>query len=164
MPPLAERSAWGALKRKELDGADLVFLDPDTGIGKETKKQATFSEIGLLRKPKRTIIVISFPHKGMPYKAQLRQLHQRLTDEAQAENIVTLCTNVSVPIEGSRFVVQRPRWFTVIDPDAELTARARAFDAALLSVRRVKARLWTMRREGGGDGLATVTAAATPCR
>jgi hypothetical protein len=37
--------------------------------------------------------------------------------------------------------VQRPRWFTVVDPDAELTARAHAFAAALASVPRVRARV-----------------------
>ena len=34
----AERSAWGTQKRNVLEGADLVFLDPDNGIGKETLK------------------------------------------------------------------------------------------------------------------------------
>ena len=54
------RSAWGARKRSALDGADIVFLDPDNGIGGETQKHATFSEIRLLRKPGRAIVFITF--------------------------------------------------------------------------------------------------------
>jgi len=72
----------------------------------------------------------------------LRQLHERLSIETDAERVVTLRTNVSVPrAEGSRSYVQRQRWFTVVDPDAELTARARAFAAALASVPRIGVRL-----------------------
>jgi hypothetical protein len=78
----------------------------------------------------------------MPHDALLRQLHERLIIETDAESVVTLRTNVSVArTEGSRSYVQRQRWFTVVDPDADLTARARAFAAALASVPRVGAQL-----------------------
>ena len=62
----------------------------------------------------------------------LGQLHERLNSEADAENVVTLRTNVSVPRdEGSRSYVQRQSWFTIVDPEVDLTARARAFASAL---------------------------------
>jgi hypothetical protein len=62
--------------------------------------------------------------------------------ETDARNIITLRTNVSVPcVPGSRAYVQRQRWFTVVDPDSELTARAHAFANALTAVPRVRARL-----------------------
>jgi hypothetical protein len=142
MPPVAGRSAWGTRKRKTLDGADIVFLDPDTGIGKETKKHATISEIRLLRKPGRAIVCITFPNQGIKHDAQLRQLHKRLADETQVDNIITLRTNVSVPVSpGSPLVVQRPRWFTVVDADVELNLRAQAFAENLALVPRVTARL-----------------------
>jgi len=142
MPLRVERSAWGARKREALDGANIVFLDPDNGLGEETEKHATFSEIQLLRKRGRAVVFITFPGRNMPHDALLRKLHERLSVEADAESIVTLRTNVSVPrAEGSRAYVQRQRWFTVVDPDAELTARARAFADALASVPRVQARL-----------------------
>jgi hypothetical protein len=65
-----------------------------------------------------------------------------LAVEVGAENVITLRTNVSVPrAAGSRSYVQRQRWFTVVDPDAELTVRAQAFAIALASVPRVRARL-----------------------
>jgi hypothetical protein len=142
MPPRAGRSAWGIRKRSALDSADIVFLDPDNGIGEETEKHATFSEVRLLRKPGRAIVFITFPGRSMKHDALLQQLHERLSIETKAENIVTLRTNVSVPRAiGSSSYVQRQRWFTVVDSDAELTARAQAFVTALASVPRVRARL-----------------------
>jgi hypothetical protein len=136
VPSRAERSA--------LVGADIVFLDPDNGLGGETQKHATFAEIRLLRKPERAIVFITFPGRSMTHDALLQQLHKRLEVEAEADasKLITLRTNISVPsAAGSRFYVQRQRWFTVVDPDAELTARAHAFAAALASVPRVRARV-----------------------
>jgi hypothetical protein len=137
-----EPMPWGARKQSALDGADIVFLDPDNGVGKETGKHAPFSEIRLLRKPERAIVFITFPGRSMTHDALLRHLHERLMVEVDARKIITLRTNISVPrAAGSRSYVQRQRWFTVVDPDAELTARAHAFAAALASVPRVTARL-----------------------
>jgi hypothetical protein len=142
MPSRLERSAWGMHKRSALDGANIVFLDPDNGVGAETEKHATLTEIGLLRKPGRAIVFITFPGRNLKHDALLRQLHERLAVEVGAENVITLRTNVSVPrAAGSRSYVQRQRWFTVVEPDAELTARAQAFAIALASVPRVRARL-----------------------
>lgn len=142
MPARVERSAWGMRKRSALDGADVVFLDPDNGVGSETEKHATFTEIRLLRRPARAIVFITFPGRSLTHDALLRQLHERLAVEADVENVITLRTNVSVPrATGSRSYVQRQRWFTIVDPDAELTARAQAFAKALASIPRVRARL-----------------------
>lgn len=142
MPSRLERSAWGTQKRSALDGANIVFLDPDNGIGTETEKHATFTEIRLLRGPGRAIVFITFPSRNLKHDALLRQLHERLAVEVGAESVITLRTNVSVPrAAGSRSYVQRQRWFTVVDPDAELTARAQAFAIALKSVQRVRAQL-----------------------
>lgn len=142
MPSRAGRSTWGARKRNALDGADIVFLDPDNGIGGETEKHTTFSEIRLLRMSGRAIAFITFPGRSMKHNELLLQLHERLIAETGAGNIFTLRTNVSVPrAVGSSSFVQRQRWLTVIDPDAELIARAHAFAAALASIPRVSARL-----------------------
>jgi hypothetical protein len=142
MPPRADRSSWGTRKRNALYGADLVFLDPDNGIGAESEKHATFSEIRLLRKPGRAIVFITFPGRNLKHDALLRQLHERLTFECDTKNVVTLRTNVSVPrAPGSSSYVQRQRWFTIVDPDAELDARAQTFSDALASIPRVRARL-----------------------
>jgi hypothetical protein len=142
MPPRVERSAWGIRKRSVLDSADIVFLDPDNGVGGETEKHATFTEIRLLRRSGRAIVFITFPGRDMTHDALLRQLHERLAVEADVQNVITLRTNVSVPrAAGSRSYVQRQRWFTLVDPDAELEARAQAFAGALAAVPRVRARL-----------------------
>jgi hypothetical protein len=140
MPPKAGRSAWGAGKRSLLDGADLVFLDPDNGIGKETPKHATFPEVRLLRKPGRGIVFISFPHKGLPHETQWRQLHERLAAETHAENIVTLRISVMVLTADGHYV-PRIRWFTLIDADTVLTDRVEAFTEILRSIPGVKAEL-----------------------
>ena len=82
------------------------------------------------------------PRTNLKHDALLRQLHERLAVEVGAENVITLRTNVSVPrAAGSRSYVQRQRWFTVVDPDAELAARAQAFAIALGSVPHVRAEL-----------------------
>lgn len=142
VPPRVERGACGARKRAALDGADIVFLDPDNGLGGDTEKHATFSEIRLLRKPGRAIVFITFPGRNMPHDTLLRQLHERLTVETDTESVVALRTNVSVArAQGERSYVQRQRWFTVVDLDADLTARARAFTTALADVPRAAARL-----------------------
>jgi hypothetical protein len=142
MPSRVQRSAWGMHKRNALDDANIVFLDPDNGVGAESEKHATFAEIRLLRRPGRAIVFITFPGRNRKHDALLRQLHERLAVEVGVESMITLRTNVSVPsAAGSRSYVQRQRWFTVVDPDAELAARAQGFAIALSSVPRVRARL-----------------------
>jgi hypothetical protein len=142
MPSLSMRSAWSVQKREALAAADIIFVDPDNGLGAETDKHATLSEIQLLRKPGRAIIFITFPGRNMPHDAIVQLLHTQLRTEVGAEAVVTLRTNVAVPrAKGSRFYVQRQRWLTVVDPDAQLIARTRVFADALISIPRVRARL-----------------------
>jgi hypothetical protein len=142
MPPRSFRSEWAKRKRTALDAADVVFLDPDNGLGGETNKHATFSEIRLLRKRGRAIVFITFPGRNKPHQTLLQQLHERLKDRADAGVLITLQTNISVPRAAEpRSYVQRQRWFTVVDPDADLTVRARNFASALASVPRVRVRL-----------------------
>ncbi len=142
MPSRVQRSAWGTHKRNALDDANLVFLDPDNGIGAETEKHATFKEIRLLHKAGRAIVFITFPGHNLKHDALLQHLHEQLAAEVGAETAITLRTSVSVPRSaGSRYYVPRARWFTVVEPDAELTARAQAFAVALASVPRVRTRL-----------------------
>jgi hypothetical protein len=142
MPVRLQRSAWAARKRAELDRADIVFLDPDNGLGAETTKHATLLEIRLLRRPGRAIVVITFPGRRMTHAALVQQLHERIRSETSAETVITLRTNVSVPrAAGSRSFVQRQRWFTVVDPDAALVIKAQAFADRLASIPQVRARL-----------------------
>ena len=142
MPLSQERRAWGVRMRESLDGADLVFLDPDNGLGPETSKHATFSEIRLLRRPRRAIVFITFPGRSAPHGTLVKRLHERLTVEGEAKTALTLRTNISVPLSaGSESYVQRQRWFTVVDADAELAVRLRSFAATLDTVPRVRVRV-----------------------
>jgi hypothetical protein len=142
MPSRGGRIAWGERKRAALEDTDLVFLDPDNGLGAETGKHATHSEIRLLRRPGRALVVISFPGRSMPHGNLLCHMHQRLRLEADAAKVITLRTNVSVlRAPGANSYVQRQRWFTVIDPDADLIDRAHAFAGTLNSIPRVRAQM-----------------------
>jgi hypothetical protein len=85
---------------------------------------------------------ITFPGRSMPHDALLQRLHEQLKVEADAQSVVTLRTNVSVPrTAGARSYVQHQRWFTVVDPGTVLVARASACADDLASVPRVGARL-----------------------
>lgn len=139
IPPRVGRSAWSGRQRVALSAADMVFLDPNNGLGDGTEDHATLSEVEELRKPGRVVVFITFPGRSAKYSEQVRRLHDRLSERG-AEQILTLRTCISVPRgNGSRFYVPRQRWFTAVDLDNILIARARKFAGALASIRRVKA-------------------------
>jgi len=142
VPPRASRSSWAAQKRAALTGADIVFLDPDNGLGKETSKHAAWPELHALRHPGRALVFIAFPGRSKPHAVLLQELHDRLIGEIGTNDVATLCTNVSVPrAEGSKSLVQRQRWFTLVDPDDILLARAQAFSEVMSALPRVTGRL-----------------------
>ena len=142
MPTRDGRLAWASRMGHELRDADLVFLDPDNGIGDDTKKHATMSELQMMRRPGRALVFISFPGRNLPHDQLVQRLHLRLTAETGAQNILTLRTNVSVPrLPGSKFKVQRQRWLTILDADGALIARAKDFARVLQAVPSVRAQL-----------------------
>jgi hypothetical protein len=141
MPRTIGRSTWCERQRLALGGADIVFLDPDNGLGNATERHATLSEVEGLRKPGRVIVFITFPGRNAKHDELVRRLHDRLI-ESGAESALTLRTTISVPHrEGSRSYAPRTRWFTAVDADALSVNRARAFATALASIPRVRARL-----------------------
>jgi hypothetical protein len=138
LPPREQRKAWAGRKLSALNGANIVFLDPDNGLGNDTTKHATFEELRLLRSPGRAIVFITFPGRNKPHDVLVRLLHERLSREAHVPRAITLRTNISVPRgDGARSYVQRQRWFTVVDPDDTLIFRARLFANSLEPVPRV---------------------------
>jgi hypothetical protein len=142
MPPQNERHAWATRKRAALERADLIFLDPDNGLGRATEKHATFSEVQLLRRTGRALVFITFPGRNMPHDSIVKELHHRLEIETGTEHCITLRISVMVPRAGGwPLHVPRQRWFTIVDPDASLAARVRRFATALGSVPRVRVRL-----------------------
>jgi len=141
MPTQNERADWCLRKRSSLHSADIVFLDPDNGIGDDPVKHATLSEIQGLRRNGRAVVVITFPGR-VRHDQLVQRLHERLRTGAGATNAFTVRTCVSVPRgDGTNHVMPRFRWFTVVDADDHLKARALDFVRALAVVPRATARL-----------------------
>lgn len=131
VPRRPHRERWFEQMRTTMGDADIVFLDPDNGLGERGRKHVSTVEIESLRRSGRTIVLITFPGRHLPHDQLVERLHQVLKGKSGANSVVTLRTSISVPNGGtSRSMVQRQRWFTVIDPDPALTERVHAFRAA----------------------------------
>ncbi len=141
VPSRSQRAQWGAQMRASLADANLIFVDPDNGLGASPKKHATYEEMREFRSPKRVLVSIKFP--GMvDHKSQLHDLHERLKLETGTSSGFTILTNASVPRKSDpRFFVQRPRWFSIIDGDALLLDKATRYVTALSSLPRASARI-----------------------
>jgi hypothetical protein len=133
------RQAWADRMQDELAAADLVFLDPDNGIGDDdSPKHASMAEIAGLLGDGRTLVLITFPGRTR-HAEQVRDLHTSLIDGAGAKSAVTMRISVSVPrASSSPFTVPTFRWLTVLDADGELVNRTMRFADALKMIRQVK--------------------------
>lgn len=140
IPQGTGRADWVDRMRTTLDRADVVFLDPDNGLG-ITRKHAMLSEIKDLQRPNRSVVFISFPGRR-PHELLVQELHEKLKKNAGASNVMTLRTNISL-LHGAGSYVPRSRWFTVVNPDEELKNSACEFVASLNKIQRVKACLDT---------------------
>ena len=130
VPRPKQRTEWREKMRRDMERADIVFLDPDNGIGPPGPRHATCEEIALLRRPGRAIVLISFSGRQAKHVEQLSTWHRMLRHKTDGASIVTLRTSVQVRTALGR-AVPRSRWFTVIDPDQVLIARACAFASKL---------------------------------
>lgn len=142
VPSRSEREAWSARMVRTLEPADLVFLDPDNGLGGESSKHATFAEVRALRRPGRAIVFITFPGRNKPHEVLVRELHERLRSEVGASAVVTVRTSVAVPsLKKPGGFVPRQRWFTVLDAGTDLRARIGTFAGELGALPRAGVRL-----------------------
>jgi len=141
IPSLSGRDSWIEGKRLVLANADLVFLDPDNGIGRPSKKHATLSELTALRHPGRSLGFIAFPHRNSTHADQLQQLHYAIRIQTGISVVRTLRTSVSLPSKRIGQHVPRIRWFAFIDLDTELEQRLVAFANAIREIPRVRAHL-----------------------
>ena len=132
VPGIVLRQAWFSRLKDRLNGCSLVFLDPDNGLGKGGKLHATTEEIRGIRQERRAVVLISFPGR-VQHDEQAELLHHRLTSDAGARVLMTIATAVMV---GGK---PRVRWFTIIDPDEALAARAKSFVEKLNSILACKA-------------------------
>lgn len=130
VPPRSHRTAWRETMHHAMDSADIVFLDPDNGVGPPGSRHATCEEIALLRRSGRAIVLIRFPDRRGKHVEQLSTWHHMLRHETGAESLVTLRTSVQVRTALGK-TVPRSRWFTIIDPDHLLIDRAQAFASKL---------------------------------
>ena len=140
IPHSSDREKWVTNKHQVLGECDLVFLDPDNGLGTDPEKHATFEEVKRLRKAGRAIVFITFP-KRIKHDLQVRELHAKLVAEAGAKAAFTIRTSVSVPGAKPGSFVPRARWFTVVDGDTELWTRAHLFAEKLSAIPRAKAEI-----------------------
>lgn len=140
VPSAANRLAWAEAKRDTLAEADLIFLDPDNGVGVASARHASFDELRRLRRAGRAAVFITFPGRR-PHAEILADLHANVRHHTGADRVLTLRTNVSVPASKPGYFVQRQRWFTLVDADDELTFRAQAFAADAAAVRRLSVKI-----------------------
>jgi len=128
----ALRQSWFKGMNENLAGTDLVFLDPDNGLGRNGKLHATIVEIKEMRGDGRAVVLIKFPGH-VQHDKQAWNFHRLLTRDAGAKTVLTIATVVIIN------KTPRVRWFTILDADEKLTIRANSFVKRLNSVRGCKA-------------------------
>jgi hypothetical protein len=110
--------------------SQIVFFDPDNGLGKPDALHATLEEIAAMRKPGRALVLIHFPSFAEKHDLQIASHHDALFQNAKTESLFTIKTRVTVHRQdpyGDGMPLQRSRWFTVIDGDDVIRKRAEDF-------------------------------------
>jgi hypothetical protein len=120
MADTGNRRGWADNMRKTLQDASIVFLDPDNGVGPATERHATIAEVAAMRRPGRAVVLIKFPGRQQKHSQQIEDYHNLLHDQAGTLSVVTACTCVWLK-------QPRTRWFTIVDADSALIARAEDF-------------------------------------
>jgi hypothetical protein len=125
IPVRGDRLSWAQEMSEALNGCRIVFLDPDNGIG-QTAKHCTFDEVAAIRRPGRAVVLIKFPaHRK--HTLQLEQYHRDLLANTRCLSLLTL--RISVHLKQPSI-----RWFTILDGNDELCARAERFGALLNTI------------------------------
>ena len=143
VPDIRSRYKWATEMAKDFNECELVFLDPDNGVGNAGKRHTSLEEIKLLRSPEnRSLVVIKFPGR-VPFDQQVNSYHSALREGTDAKNVLTIRTSVSVPSK-SGYLVPRFQWFTLIDHDIVLAERLFSFAQKLNEMKscRVKANVY----------------------
>lgn len=122
MPAGAGRHSWAERMYRELSACELVFLDPDNGVGKRSKRRATFDEVRMLRRPGRTLVVIKFPQFNVRHDVLVADYHKHLKAETHAQRVATLRTSIVVRTRHGH-LVPRYRWFAALDFDDRQAAQ-----------------------------------------
>lgn len=120
-----QRKPWVDEMAEALEPVDLVFLDPDNGLGRGPTKHARISDLHALNQPRRAIAIIKFPGRHQSHEGQIATLHQQLANDGFF-NPITVCTCVRVPAANGR-TVPRHRFFTLVNGDETTNTRVQAF-------------------------------------
>ncbi len=96
VPFAKNRQSWTADMKSMLREASIIFLDPDNGLGRVTKRHTTVAEVAAMRHSGRAIALIKFPGRGENHARQIETYHNLLRDQAGAISIATVRTCVSV--------------------------------------------------------------------
>ena len=128
IPTGVQRSLWLRQMSELLEPSDVVFVDPDNGIGAATKLHVTVEEVEALGRNKRPVIMIKFPHRNAKYPEQLDELHQLFNGRP----ITTVMTSVWV---------KQPRatWFSIINSTELMNVAAQEFVERFNSIQHAKA-------------------------
>jgi hypothetical protein len=132
VPSMARRHSWALDMKAALEGSSVVFLDPDNGIG-ATERHATLHEVEAMRQIGRAVVLIKFPGRTN-HDRQLEAFHASLRSQTRCSSLATVRTTVWI---------KQPtlRWFTIIDADDSLMARAERFVYTLNGIAGCKADL-----------------------
>ena len=136
IPDFRRRIEWFQSMKDDLSGSNLIFLDPDNGLGTKGKLHAWINEVKELSARNRTIVLIKFPGRTK-HVTQLESYHRQLKEQAGVKKIFSVTTKVLVPLErqiDGPPRTARIRWFTVIDADSDLMSRAEEFVTSLRKV------------------------------
>jgi hypothetical protein len=126
-----DRSDWLQAMECKLASSKLLFLDPDNGVHhRPTIRHATFDDVRKLRSSCRALLLIKFP-AFEDHKKQLKTHAESLRNQSDASMSMTLRTRTEIRCEACGSVRQLFRWFTLIDYDATLETRFRAFQEKL---------------------------------
>lgn len=110
------RNDWVKAMALALEKPNLVFLDPDNGLGKHRTKHARITDLVALKRPRRALAIIKFPGRHATHATQIANLHQQLVD-AGFRSPITVSTCVQIVSQTGR-TVPRHRFFTLVDATA----------------------------------------------
>lgn len=120
-----KRTTWVDGMVAAMNDADLVFLDPDNGLGSGASKHARIADLVALRRDHRAISMIKFPGRHKTHDEQIREVHQHLIANGFRDAItVSTCVCVS---NGLGRWLPRHRFFTTANPNDLIRTRAREF-------------------------------------
>jgi hypothetical protein len=136
-----ERVSWLSEKRRIIGESEIIFLDPDNGLGEyPTIKHVTYDEIRFFLDSGKCVVFITFP-KRVNHYIQVQQLHADVVQRAGAKRVWTMRVSVSIRNRNNSGYIPTFRWLTVVNPDSEIAGRANKFAKLLSQVSKVKVRM-----------------------